>query len=76
MVVTSQQKAQELLQVLQQWREDGAAQACPKCGAAGLVIKDLSARPHVEWYRFSCAGCGLNETVAVPQTSFGQSGIN
>ena len=35
------------------WRTDpdGAAGACPACGAKGLVITDCSARPHAEWYR-------------------------
>jgi len=76
MVETPQNKAQDLVLVLQRWRQTGAEQACPKCAAVGLEIKDLSARPHTEWYRFSCADCGLNETVALPQTSFGHSGIN
>ncbi len=76
MAVTPQEKADELAKALQKWRADGAFPCCPVCGAAGLEIKDLSVRPHTEWYRFTCTDCGLNETLAVPQAAPGQSGIN
>jgi transcription elongation factor Elf1 len=39
---------------------------CPRCGAAGLVLTDRSARPHAEWYHLCCAGCGLDETLHIP----------
>lgn len=70
-----QKKADLLANVLQMSRADGAVPCCPECGAQGLEIKDLSARPHTEWYRFTCSDCGLNETLAVPQAVSGQSGI-
>jgi transcription elongation factor Elf1 len=43
-----------------------AAFACPRCGAAGLVLTDRSARPHAEWYHLACGACGLDETIHIP----------
>ncbi len=43
-----------------------AVLACPRCAAAGLALEDRSARPHAEWYRLSCGGCGLDETIHIP----------
>lgn len=76
MAATSQDKAEQLLVVLQQWRRDASVVACPVCGSKKLTINDLSARPHTEWYRFLCKACGLNETVALPQASAGPPGAN
>lgn len=39
---------------------------CPQCGAEGLDITDCSARPHAEWYRLSCAACGLDAMLSIP----------
>ncbi len=57
------------------WRMDPtAATACPRCGRGGLAITDHSARPHAEWYRLACAGCGLEETLHIPLASPGLGG--
>jgi len=40
--------------------------SCPVCEAQGLVIVDQSARPHAEWYAFSCRACGLDTTIHIP----------
>ena len=55
------------LQIVTAWRITPDATArCPVCGAAGLAISDHSARPHAEWYRLVCRGCGLDQMLAVP----------
>lgn len=76
MAVAPQKRAELLAAVLQSWRAEGVVPCCPECGATGFEIKDLSARPHTEWYRFTCPDCGLNETLALPQAASGQNGIN
>jgi hypothetical protein len=54
------------LGVIALWRADPAAALdCPRCGAAGLVLADRSARPYAEWYHLSCAGCDLDETIHI-----------
>jgi len=48
------------------WRADpNAVCQCPRCGAAGVTITDRSARPHAEWYVFTCEACGLDAPLAV-----------
>lgn len=43
------------------WEADPKAEChCPRCGIAGVNIRDCSARPHVEWYLFTCKSCGLD----------------
>jgi hypothetical protein len=55
------------LAAIARWREDPEiAPACPRCGAAGLVVTDRSARPYAEWYHLACSGCGLEETIHIP----------
>ena len=76
MVQDPQHTASTLLPLLRAWRKDKAQQRCPECGATRLQVKDLSARPHTEWYRFTCSDCGLNETIALPQASSGPKGIS
>lgn len=75
-VGTTQQRADDLLVILQSWRQSGDMPECPTCKSSVLKIKDQSVRPYTEWYRFTCSECGLNETLAVPQASPGRSGIN
>lgn len=57
------------------WRQNpGGARACPRCGSDRLAITDHSARPHAEWYRLACAGCGLDETIHIPLAPPGMGG--
>lgn len=44
-------------------------QNCPYCGAPGVTIIDRSARPHAEWYHFSCTKCGLDDALYIPLPS-------
>lgn len=45
------------------------ARDCPYCGKAGVKIVDRSARPHAEWYAFSCDACGLDDALSIPLSS-------
>lgn len=76
MAPTPQQTAVALMALVGAWRKHKNVQTCPQCQAEHLEIEDLSARPHTEWYRFTCAHCGLKETVSRPMAAPGQSGIN
>jgi transcription elongation factor Elf1 len=49
------------------WRATpDARMTCPACAHPGLSVADHSARPHAEWYRLTCAACGLDEMLAIP----------
>jgi hypothetical protein len=51
------------------WRSDSSVPvACPRCGVAGLIIIDRSARPYAEWYALSCAACGLEHALHIPMS--------
>lgn len=47
------------------------ALVCPICAAEGLQIVDRSARPHMSWYILTCASCGLDEPLALPEGAHG-----
>ncbi len=50
------------------WKNDPAADyTCPKCEAPNVSITDNSVRPYAEWFIFSCASCGLEVAVHLPQ---------
>lgn len=66
--------AEELRKVIAdigRWRSTGDAPPCPKCGTPGLGVTDCSARPHAEWYKLACSGCGLDYMLAVPMGAQG-----
>jgi len=42
------------------------APVCPRCGTAGLIVTDRSARPYAEWYHLACSSCGLDDTIHIP----------
>jgi hypothetical protein len=63
----SADELQRALAVIARWRTDAEALLdCPRCGTAGLLLSDRSARPIAEWYQLSCLGCGLDETIHIP----------
>jgi hypothetical protein len=52
------------LAAINAWQQaPDAAVACPVCGALDLVIVDRSARPYTAWFKLTCAGCGLDDTI-------------
>lgn len=61
------ERMQAAIDTIAHWRthpDDTAA--CPQCGTDRLDILDCSARPHAEWYRLTCAACGLEAMLNVP----------
>lgn len=61
------ERMQAAIGTIANWRtHPGVPAACPQCSAPGLEILDCSARPHAEWYRLTCAACGLEAMLAIP----------
>jgi hypothetical protein len=66
MALTSQQQGEAMRRVAAWRAQPGRPVACPACETPGLQVIDRSARPHAEWYAFSCPACGLSETLHIP----------
>ncbi|MCB1505808.1 MAG: hypothetical protein KDJ47_12600 [Hyphomicrobiaceae bacterium] len=68
--IVTQELMQTAMVQLRKWQANREAELeCPNCGAAGLKIKDRSARPHSEWYAFKCKECGLDDAIHIPMAS-------
>ncbi|MBU2581180.1 MAG: hypothetical protein KJ622_05650 [Alphaproteobacteria bacterium] len=68
--IATQALANQAMATVRTWqsgRTDGLE--CPICSAPGVIITDRSARPHMSWFIFNCAACGLDEALAIPSGS-------
>lgn len=66
MTDTAKPSARDLFAIVQAWRTHTENLACPSCQSGELQIKDVSARPHTEWYRLTCKACEFDKTITRP----------
>lgn len=62
-------QARDLFVLVQTWQRAREVPACPVCDSAEFAIKDVSARPHTEWYKLTCPTCGFDQTITRPMAS-------